>query len=318
MKWRFVILATCALLWAGSIGSNGGFGAGAPGHSHAVTPEGFEENQAFGYLKKITDLGPRPSGSQANYATQQFILGTLHGYGISAEQDRFVAITPRGKISMNNIIAKIPGESPEILIIAGHYDTKLFDSFRFVGANDGGSSAAFVLEMAHALKQRKNLFTMWCVFFDGEEAVGEWSDNDSVYGSRHMVEELRRQHLIEKVRAMILVDMIGDRDLDILKEGNSTPWLNDIIWNSAAELGYQKEFVPRSFDIGGDDHFPFLRAGIPAVDLIDFDYGFSNAYWHSGQDTLDKCSARSLGVVGNTLLRALPRIEARLKRNPGH
>ncbi len=214
---------------------------------------------------------------------------------------------------MNNLIAKIPGRSSDIVIIGGHFDTKRFDDFKFVGANDGGSSAAFVMEMAQLLKRRANAFTYWCVFFDGEEAVKEWTDTDSVYGSRHLVERLEKSGELSKVRAMLLVDMIGDRDLDILREGNSTPWLVDIIWNSAAELGYQKYFLPRSFDIGGDDHFPFLGARIPSVDIIDFDYGFDNIYWHSEKDTADKCSPQSLEIVGNTLLRALPRVEHRLQ-----
>ena len=273
----------------------------------------FDGTRAFEYLKEMVALGPRPSGSSANVATQKLITETLKRDGIPVDNDPFVANTPRGPVSMNNLIAKIPGASPDVIIIAGHYDTKLFDTFRFVGANDGGSSAAFVLEMAQILKHRKNAFTLWCVFFDGEEAVGEWSDMDGVYGSRHLVQELKASGQLSKVKAMLLVDMIGDKDLDILREGNSTPWLVDILWNSAAELGYGKYFIPKTYDIGGDDHFPFLQAGVPAVDVIDFDYGFSNIFWHSKRDTVDKCSPESLEIVGNTFLRALPRIEMRLR-----
>lgn len=274
----------------------------------------FSGERAFEYLKAMVQLGPRPAGSPANVQTQNFIVGTLKQEGIEVEEDPFLADTPRGPVSMRNLIAKIPGASSDILILGGHYDTKLFESFRFLGANDGGSSAAFVLEMAQVLKHRKNQFTYWCVFFDGEEAVRDWSDTDSVYGSRHLVQRLKAEKQVSKIKAMILVDMIGDRDLDILREGNSTPWLTDILWNAAAELGYQKNFIPKTLDIGGDDHFPFLRAGIPAVDLIDFNYGFSNIYWHSEQDTIEKCSPRSLQIVGETILRALPRIERRLRQ----
>jgi glutaminyl-peptide cyclotransferase len=275
----------------------------------------FDGSRAFEYLKKMVEFGPRPAGSAMNVATQKFIIETLRDQGLNVEEDRFLANTPRGPVSMNNLIAKIPGASPDIILIAGHYDTKLFENFRFVGANDGGSSAGFVLEMATVLKRRQNRFTYWCVFFDGEEAVDEWSDTDSVYGSRHLVQRLKAAHELSSIKAMLLVDMIGDRDLDVLREGNSTPWLTDIIWNSAAELGYQKNFLPKTFDIGGDDHFPFLREGIPAVDLIDFDYGFANINWHSDRDTVDKCSPHSLQIVGDTLLRALPRIETRLRQH---
>jgi Zn-dependent M28 family amino/carboxypeptidase len=274
----------------------------------------FNGNRAFEDMKRLVDIGPRPSGSSAMMAAQKYIEDRLRLEGVQLETDPFVAATPRGAISMKNIIAKIPGTSSDVIIISGHYDTKLFDNISFLGANDGGSSAAFVLEMARVLKHRKSRFTYWLVFFDGEEAVGEWSDTDSVYGSRHMVERLRKSGQLSLVRAMILVDMIGDRDLDILKEKSSTSWLVDILWNSAAELGYQKYFLPKSFEIGGDDHFPFLRAGIPAVDIIDFDYGFANMNWHTDRDTIDKCSPQSLKVVGETVLRALPRIEFRLDR----
>jgi len=280
-----------------------------------ISSSGFDGEMAFEYLRSIVELGPRPSGSQAIVATQKFILETLRRGKVVVEEDPFLAATPIGPVSMNNLIAKIPGASPDAIILAGHYDTKRFDTFRFVGANDGGSSSAFLLELAQVLAHRKNPFTIWCVFFDGEEAVREWTDTDSLYGSRHLVQRLKAGGQLSKIRAMILVDMIGDRDLDILKESNSTPWLIDLLWSGAAELGYQKNFLPQSFAIGGDDHFPFLREGIPAVDLIDFDYGFSNIYWHSERDTLDKCSARSLQIVGDTILRSLPRIESRLSQN---
>lgn len=274
----------------------------------------FDGSRAFQYLKAMVDLGPRPSGSEANAAAQKFILQTLTRQGIAVEEEPFLAATPRGKISMSNLIAKIPGASSEIIILGGHYDTKLFETFRFAGANDGGSSAAFLLEMAGNLKRRQNPLTVWCVFFDGEEAVREWTDTDSLYGSRYFVQSMKSSNQLSKIKAMLLVDMIGDRDLNLLKESNSTPWLVDILWRTGAGLGYSKNFLPESFSIGGDDHFPFLQEGIPAVDLIDFDYGFSNAYWHSAEDTVDKCSPRSLQIVGDTVLKALPLIESRLMR----
>ncbi|MBZ5536205.1 MAG: M28 family peptidase [Acidobacteriia bacterium] len=271
----------------------------------------FDGNRAFEYLKAMVEFGPRPSGSKANGATQKFILQTLTRQGIAVEEEPFLATTPRGKIPMNNLIAKIPGASSEVIVLGGHYDTKLFETIRFVGANDGGSSAAFLLEIAGILKRRKNSLTIWCVFFDGEEAVREWTDTDSVYGSRHFVQHMKSSNRLSKIKAMLLVDMIGDRDLNLLKESNSTSWLVDILWDSGAGMGFRKNFLPESFSIGGDDHFPFLQEGIPAVDLIDFDFGFANAYWHSEQDTVDKCSPRSLQIVGDTVLKALPFIESR-------
>jgi glutaminyl-peptide cyclotransferase len=285
-----------------------------PGGSKRSTRVVFDGDRAFHSLEAIVQLGPRPSGSDANFATQRLILQTLQREGIEVEERPFVAATPRGPMAMNNLIAKIPGASSNVVILGGHYDTKLLDSFRFVGANDGGSSAAFLLEMARVLKHRKNRLTYWCVFFDGEEAVREWTDADSLYGSRHFVGQLKSSNQFSKIKAMVLVDMIGDRSLNLLKESNSTAWLVDVIWSSVAQLGFQESFLPGSFAIGGDDHFSFLEENIPAVDLIDFDYGPSNLYWHSEQDTVDKCSPRSLQIVGETLLKALPLIEDRLGR----
>ena len=210
---------------------------------------------------------------------------------------------------MVNLSVVIPGGAAERLLIGGHYDTKLFRSFRFVGANDGGSSAALLLELARVLKTRSNPLTIELVFFDGEEALLEWSGSDHTYGSRHYVETARSSGTLETIRAMLLVDMVGDRDLNIRRESNSTRWLTDIVWAAASRLGHGGVFLDEPLAVE-DDHVPFLQAGVPAADIIDLDF----AAWHTPDDTLDKVSARSLQTVGDVLLAALPQIEAHLAK----
>jgi glutaminyl-peptide cyclotransferase len=202
------------------------------------------------------------------------------------------------------------------VLITGHYDTKRQPGF--VGANDGGSSAATVLEMARALAKTKPAYTLWFVLFDGEEAVVEWSamnGMDNTYGSRHLVAKMRNDGTLGRARAMLLVDMIGDKNLDIKREGGSTRWLVDVIWDAAWKAGYAKNFLRDEQDIS-DDHLPFIEAGIPAVDLIDFDYGPQHAYWHTNEDTLDKVSGESMKAAGDALILALPEIFRRLNELP--
>jgi Zn-dependent M28 family amino/carboxypeptidase len=206
---------------------------------------------------------------------------------------------------MVNIRASRPGPRPSIIVLSGHYDTKLFD-FPFVGASDGGSSAAWLLEMARATSNLKLENTLEFLFFDGEEAVVEWTADDSVYGSRCDVERRSREGSLRQIKALILVDMIGDKNLNIKKETQSTDWLTRIIWNKAASLGYSREFPNDSLEVS-DDHVPYLRAGVPAVDLIDFDY----PPWHTAEDTLDKTSSRSLKIVGDVVYLSLPEIDRR-------
>ena len=195
--------------------------------------------------------------------------------------------------------------------MAGHYDTKRFDEFRFLGANDGGSSAALLVELARVLGTRRNALNYWLVFFDGEEAVRDWSATDSLYGSRHLVEKLSSSGELSRTQALILVDMIGDAQLRIRREYSSTSWLNDLIFNVAQRLGYGKYFVDGRIAVD-DDHMPFINAGVAAVDLIDFDYGPNNSYWHSARDTLDHCSPQSLTIVGRVVAATLIELEKSL------
>jgi glutaminyl-peptide cyclotransferase len=276
--------------------------------SWAAEPASFNGGRAFEDLKRLVALGPRPSGSRALAEARQQILHELGQAGVAAEEDRFVATTPAGSVPMVNVIGKIPGARRQVVIIAGHYETKRFSAFPFVGANDGGSSAAFLLEMARVLAQRKNGFTYWLVFFDGEEAFEEFTETDGLYGSRHLVQKLTSDGELSRIEALILVDMIGDAHLNIHREDSSTPWLTKMVFQTARRLGYEKYFQeePRAYV---DDHIPFVNAGVAATDLLDFDYGPNNRYWHTAQDTLDKCSPTSLTIVGRVVLATLDELE---------
>jgi glutaminyl-peptide cyclotransferase len=277
----------------------------------AITPPPkFDSGRAWEHLRQMVAIGPRPSGSAAIEQTRKYIKDQLAAAGLTAVEQTWDDQTPLDKVKMVNLVATIPGARKERIVIAGHYDTKLYRQFRFVGASDGGSSAAFLLEIARVLKGRRNPMTIQILFLDGEEArLPDWSGTDNTYGRRHYVDAARRDGSLATLKAMLLVDMIGDRDLDIRRDTNSTPWLTNIIWETAKQKDLDDYFVPDSTKIE-DDHLPFLAAGVPSVDIIDLDY----EPWHTAKDTLDACSARSLQVVGDVVLAALPQIESHLTK----
>lgn len=273
----------------------------------AVSPT-FDSSRAYEHLRRQVGFGPRPAGSAALARCREYILTELAAIGIDAREDAFEATTPLGAVQMVNVIATIPGRRAERIALATHYDTKLFREFRFVGASDGASSTAAVLEVARVLASRQNEFTIELLFFDGEEAAVDWfRDNDNTYGSRRYVQAAQDAGSLDGLKALVLLDMIGDRNLTIRRDTNSTPWLTDTIWASAATLGHQGYFLEQPVTIE-DDHVPFLRAGIPSVDIIDLDY----PAWHTAQDDLAQVSARSLQVVGDVVLDAWPHIEQQL------
>lgn len=270
----------------------------------------FDSSRAWDHLRQIVALGPRPAGSPAIEQTRTYIKSQLAAIGVSVVDQAWEDQTPIGTVRMTNLVATVPGARKDRIVIAGHYDTKLYRQFRFVGASDGGSSTAFLIELARVLKARKNPLTIELLFLDGEEAFNtEWAGTDNTYGSRHYVDVARRDGSLATLKAMILVDMIGDRNLNIRRDGNSTRWLVDAIWDAAKRLNLDRHFIAET-GLYDDDHLPFLGAGVPAVDIIDLDY----SAWHTPDDTLEAVSARSLQVVGDVLLAALPRIEARISR----
>ena len=277
--------------------------------AQAPSAPAFDSTKAYEHLRQIVSIGPRPAGSPGIAQTREYIIAQLKAIGVPVTQQAFTAKTPIGEIPMVNLIATIPGARKERIAITGHYDTKLFREFRFVGANDGGSSTAFLIEIARVLKARANAFTIELIFFDGEEAtLRDWGLTDHTYGSQYYVDTARRNRTLSTLKALVLVDMIADRSPRFMRESASTPWLTDIIWSTAHKLGHGAIFPNASTPIE-DDHVPFLNAGVPATDIIDLDY----APWHTEADTLDQTSARTMQVVGDVVVASLAPIEARLR-----
>lgn len=274
----------------------------------------FSGTRALADVRKLVAIGPRVAGTPGAAKARDYITEQLKAAGLAVQEQAFDASTPRGSVHMINLLAVIPGIPPpeapsqvpvQRIIVAGHYDTKLFKEFTFVGANDGGSSAALLIELARALKPRTLPMDVELLFLDGEEAVGEWKGSDHTYGSRYYVQAAKKAGALKTIGALVLVDMIGDKDLRIMKEANSTPWLTESVWGAASRLG-RREFVGETTTIE-DDHLEFLEEGVPAVDIIDLDY----PAWHRADDTLDKLSAASLQSVGDVVVAALGDIAAR-------
>jgi Zn-dependent M28 family amino/carboxypeptidase len=266
-------------------------------------------NHVMQYVKEVVAFGSRPPGSPAHAKLEQYILSKLKG--VDVEQDRFTAQTPVGKFPINSIIAKFPGKKDGIIVVAGHYDTNYPLPKTYVGANDGGSSTALLLALADQFRSRENDgYSVWLVWTDGEEAFVKWTDTDSDYGSRHLAQKWQQDGTAKKIKALLVVDMIGDADLDILKDTNSTPWLSSLVYQAASNLGYQSHFYHLQAPME-DDHTPFLKIGVPSVDIIDFDYGYNNVFWHTPEDTIDKLSPQSLAIAGDVVLETIRLVNAR-------
>jgi len=274
----------------------------------AATTGGFDGAKAYKHVEQLVAIGPHPAGSEGIHRAQQYIIAQLKSFGCSVEeQDFHVPGTPAGDVAMKNILVKLPSDNPNILLFGSHYDTKLMENF--VGADDGGSSTGVLLEFARLLCARKNAATIWLAFFDGEEDFNfTWTGQDNTFGSRELAASIALAGNVPRVKAMILVDMVGPANPVYKREYNSTRWLVDLIWSTAAELGYSKVFVKDQANIE-DDHESFLSRNIPSVDIIDLDV----PYWHTTQDTLDKIDPRTLAITGHVLIEALPELEKKAK-----
>jgi len=267
---------------------------------------GVSGASALEFTRRAVAFGPRPPGSAADIALQNYIIAELRKDGCEIIEDAFTAKTPQGMIAMKNIIAKFPGKGPahKAIAITGHFDTKYFPGRKFVGASDGGSSTGLLLELARVLAHQPRIDDVYLAFFDGEEAFGEWSDTDSLYGSRHLAARWRQDGTLQRLKALINVDMIGDKNLNIPRETNGNAALTNLVWKTAADLGYKAFFTDQQ--IGeDDDHMPFVRAGVAAIDLIDIDY----PPWHNDTDTMDKLSAQSMEIVGTVVYEVIQRLE---------
>jgi glutaminyl-peptide cyclotransferase len=271
---------------------------------------GFDGKRAYAQVAKQVAFGPRPSGSPAIVHLQEYIQNELTSYGCKVDVDSFSAHTPVGRLPMKNIVAKIPGDKPGIILLATHYDTKLMPNF--VGADDAGSSTGVMLELARLLCPKRGGYQVWITFFDGEEAMKEWSDTDSRYGSRQMAAKMAMGGDLPKVKALLLADIVGTRPPRFKRESDSTKWLVDLVWGVAKKLGYSNVFLDDSLEVS-DDHDPFLKRNVPCVDVIDLENypGGNLYYWHTPQDTLDKVSAQSLAITGHVFLESVKQLQSK-------
>lgn len=263
------------------------------------------------YVKEIVAFGPRPLGSPAHKRVENYILSHLKGDQV--EQDTFEINTAEGRFPVHNIIAKFPGSRDGIIVIASHYDTNWpLRNTSFIGANDGASSSALLLEIANQLRGKKlDGYSIWLLWDDAEESMKlPWDNAESLYGVNHLAQKWQSDGTLKKIKAFLLEDMIGDADLNIERLSNSTGWLEDLILQAATMSGYQSHFFAREIFVG-DDHEAFLSRGVPSADIIDLNYGYNNVFHHTTQDTIDKLSPKSLAIVGTVTLQTVRLLDQR-------
>ena len=291
------------------------------GGDAATTDEGpqaaeapaFDAQRAWTHLKAQVAIGPRHSGSAGAERTRKYLEEHLEAAGLTPVREAFTAVTPVGSIEFCNLYVDLPGtggEDQPIFVIASHYDTKRLGP-NFVGANDGGSSTAVLLELARVVAEGpKRPVTYRFLFLDGEEAVREqWRDPDNRYGSKYHVERIKKQGLDARVKICVLLDMVGDKDLKLTLDQYSDEDLVALFERTAKQNDLGRYVWSARMPVL-DDHISFSEGlSIPVIDLIDFQYGPRNAWWHTDEDSLDKCSAESLGVTGTLVLAALPELE---------
>jgi glutaminyl-peptide cyclotransferase len=293
--------------------------APAPAVADSAPLPHIDAKRAFEYTREVTAFGERYMGNENHKKLERYILDHLKGDQV--EDDAFTADTVEGKFPVRNIIDKFPGTKDGIIVIMGHYDTNYWlRGTGYVGANDGGSSTAILLEFANQLRgartgdsaspKKRDGYSVWLVWTDGEEAVKTWTETDSLYGTRHLAEKWEKDGTLKKIKALMVMDMIGDADLDIIRNTNGTSWLLDLIYTAAERMGYQSHFYALQGPIE-DDHLPFYNRGVPSADVIDLDYGYHNVFHHTPQDTMDKLSPKSLEISGDTILETVHLLDQR-------
>ena len=275
----------------------------------------FNGAKALEYARQFVAIGPRWPTSQGHLKAEAFLRD--HFKHDQLEEDAFTSSTPIGPVPMRNFIVRFPGKKDGVIVLATHYETNYWlKNINFVGANDGGSTTGLLMAIGDQLRAQtaggKKLdgYSVWLLFDDGEEAIQSWTDSDSTYGTKHLAAKWYSDGTLAKIKAFILADMIGDKDLDILRDTQSTGWLVDLVRQAAAKFGYSRYFFKTSNEIS-DDHQPFVRRGVPSIDIIDLDYGPNNSYHHTDKDTMDKISAHSLTIDGDVFMETIRLIDLR-------
>jgi glutaminyl-peptide cyclotransferase len=275
----------------------------------------FSGAKALEYAREFAAIGPRWPTGPGHVKAEEFLRNEFKHDQV--EEDTFTSNTPIGPVAMRNFIVRFPGKKNGVIVLGTHYETNYpLRNINFVGANDGAATTGLLLAIADQLRsdlvRGKTLdgYSVWLVFFDGEEAFQTWSASDSTYGSRHLAAKWGRDGTLPKIKAFMLADMIGDKDLDIQRESRSTDWLVELVRQAAHKFGYEKYFFQTEEPVD-DDHLPFVQRGVPSIDVIDLDYGPNNSYHHTAQDTMDKISARSLTIDGDVFMETIRQIDLR-------
>jgi len=270
----------------------------------------FNGGKAYEYARAFAAIGPRWPTGPGHVKAEQFLKA--HFQHDQLEDDTFTANTPIGPVIMHNYIVRFPGKKDGVIVLGSHYETNYpLRNINFVGANDGAATSALLMAIADELRGKKlDGYSVWLVFFDGEEAIEHWSASDSTYGSRHLAAKWSGDGTLRRIKAFMLADMIGDKDLDIQRETRSTGWLVDLVRQAAKKFGDEHYFFQKEEAVD-DDHLPFVDRGVPSIDVIDLDYGPNNSYHHTVQDTMDKVSARSLSIDGDVFMETIRLINQR-------
>jgi Zn-dependent M28 family amino/carboxypeptidase len=270
----------------------------------------FNGGKAFEYAREFAAIGPRWPTGPGHLKAEDFLRSQFKHDQL--EEDTFTANTPIGPVNMRNFIVRFPGNKDGVIVLATHYETNYYlRNINFVGANDGAATTGLLLAIADQLRGKKlEGYSVWLVFFDGEEAIRTWTASDSTYGSRHLAAKWGRDGTLGRIKAFILTDMIGDKDLDIQRETRSADWLVSLVRQAAKKLGYDHYFFQTDMPVE-DDHLAFVTRGVPSIDLIDLNYGPNNSYHHTVQDTMDKVSAHSLAIDGDVIMETVRLIDQR-------
>jgi glutaminyl-peptide cyclotransferase len=277
----------------------------------------FDGAKALEYAREFVEIGPRWPTGPGHVKAEEFLRSHFQREHDQLEEDTFTADTPIGPVSMRNFIVRFPGKKNGVIVLGTHYETNYpLRNIGFVGANDGASTTGLLMAIGDKLHaetvggKKLDGYSVWLVFFDGEEAINSWSRSDSTYGSRHLAAKWGRDGTLNQIKAFMLADMIGDKDLDIQRESNSTGWLVQLVGQAARKFGYDRYFFHQEMAVE-DDHLPFVERGVPSIDVIDLDYGPNNSYHHTAQDTLDKISAHSLTIDGDVFLETIRLVDER-------
>jgi len=273
--------------------------------------EHFDGAHALDYARQFVAIGPRWPTGPGHIKAEEFLRSHFQRTHDQLEEDTFTADTPIGPVPMCNFIVRYPGKKPGAILLGTHYETNYpLRNIGFVGANDGAATTGLLMAIGDRLHadtaggKKLDGYSVWLVFFDGEEAINTWSRSDSTYGSRHLAARWGRDGTLGQIKAFMLADMIGDKDLDIQRESNSTAWLVSLVGQAAHKFGYDRYFFQREMAVE-DDHLPFVERGVPSIDIIDLDYGPNNSYHHTAQDTMDKVSAHSLTISGDVFMETI-------------